>query len=62
MPYYAEECASMLAVTFSSSSGDNSRDIVSFSKISDLICVFILELVQSCANVTILFRFFHSMF
>ena len=29
MPFYAEECASMLAVTFSSSSGGPSRDIVS---------------------------------
>ncbi|KAH3703105.1 hypothetical protein DPMN_078134 [Dreissena polymorpha] len=28
MPYYAEECASMLAVTFSSASGGSNRDIV----------------------------------
>ena len=29
MPYYSEECASMLAVTFSSGSGRGVRDIVS---------------------------------
>ena len=32
MPFYSEECASMLAVTFSSGTGRAVRDIVSYHK------------------------------